>query len=51
MKDMFISPLDDDIVKGLYGDRNNIANTAALLKAARGASIFRILEEFNHKVS
>jgi predicted transposase/invertase (TIGR01784 family) len=30
---MFISPLDDDIVKGLYGDRKNIANTAALLKA------------------
>jgi predicted transposase/invertase (TIGR01784 family) len=34
MKEMFISPLDDDIVKGLYGDRKNIANTAALLKAA-----------------
>jgi predicted transposase/invertase (TIGR01784 family) len=30
----FISPLDDDIVKGLYGDRNNLANTAALLRGA-----------------
>jgi predicted transposase/invertase (TIGR01784 family) len=34
MKEIFISPLDDDIVKGLDGDRNNLANTAALLKAA-----------------
>jgi predicted transposase/invertase (TIGR01784 family) len=34
MSKPFISPLDDDIVKGLYGDRNNLANTAALLKGA-----------------
>jgi predicted transposase/invertase (TIGR01784 family) len=36
MTNKFISPLDDDIIKGLYGDRKNIANTAALLKGALG---------------
>jgi predicted transposase/invertase (TIGR01784 family) len=28
----FISPLDDDVFKGLYGDQKNIANTVELLK-------------------
>jgi predicted transposase/invertase (TIGR01784 family) len=32
MLDTFISPLDDDVFKGLYGDQKNIANTAELLK-------------------
>jgi predicted transposase/invertase (TIGR01784 family) len=36
MPNDFISPLDDDIIKGLYGDRKNIANTAALLKPVLG---------------
>jgi predicted transposase/invertase (TIGR01784 family) len=36
MQKDFISPLDDDIIKGLYGDRKNIANTAALLKPVLG---------------
>jgi predicted transposase/invertase (TIGR01784 family) len=36
MQNDFISPLDDDIVKGLYGDRKNIENTVGLLKPALG---------------
>ena len=36
MQNDFISPLDDDVVKGLYGDRKNIENTAGLLKPVLG---------------
>jgi predicted transposase/invertase (TIGR01784 family) len=32
MSNAFISPLDDDVFKGLYGDQKNIANTVELLK-------------------
>ena len=36
MSHTFISPLDDDVVKGLYGDRKNIGHTAALLAPVLG---------------
>jgi predicted transposase/invertase (TIGR01784 family) len=36
MSNTFISPLDDDVFKGLYGDQKNIANTAELLKPILG---------------
>jgi hypothetical protein len=36
MQNNFISPLDDDIVKGLYGDRKNMGNIAGLLKPVLG---------------
>jgi predicted transposase/invertase (TIGR01784 family) len=36
MSHTFISPLDDDIIKGLYGDRKNIAHTVGLLKPILG---------------
>jgi predicted transposase/invertase (TIGR01784 family) len=36
MANDFISPLDDDVIKGLYGDCKNIANAAALLKPVLG---------------
>jgi predicted transposase/invertase (TIGR01784 family) len=36
MQSDFISPLNDDVVKGLYGDRKNIENTLGLLKPALG---------------
>jgi predicted transposase/invertase (TIGR01784 family) len=36
MSNVFISPLDDDVFKGLYGDQKNIANTVELLKPILG---------------
>jgi predicted transposase/invertase (TIGR01784 family) len=36
MQNTFISPLDDDVFKALYGDRKNIAHTAELLKPVLG---------------
>lgn len=33
MQKYFISPLDDDLVKAIFGDQRNIENTAAFLKA------------------
>jgi predicted transposase/invertase (TIGR01784 family) len=36
MSNTFISPLDDDVFKALYGDRKNIAHTAELLKPILG---------------
>ncbi|MDR1249828.1 MAG: hypothetical protein LBK63_11050 [Treponema sp.] len=36
MSNNFISPLDDDVFKGLYGDQKNIANTVDLLKPILG---------------
>jgi hypothetical protein len=32
----FISPLDDDVIKGLCGDRKNIGHAAGLLKPILG---------------
>jgi predicted transposase/invertase (TIGR01784 family) len=36
MRNTFISPLDDDVFKALYGDRKNIVYTAELLKPVLG---------------
>jgi predicted transposase/invertase (TIGR01784 family) len=36
MSNTFISPLDDDVFKRLYGDRKNIAHTVELLKPVLG---------------
>jgi predicted transposase/invertase (TIGR01784 family) len=36
MNNGFISPLDDDVVKGVFGDQKNIGNTEGLLKPALG---------------
>jgi predicted transposase/invertase (TIGR01784 family) len=36
MQKDFISPLDDDVIKRLYGDQKNIGNTVGLLKPALG---------------
>jgi predicted transposase/invertase (TIGR01784 family) len=36
MSNTFISPLDDDVFKALYGDRKNIEHIAALLKPVLG---------------
>jgi hypothetical protein len=35
-ENMFISPLNDDIVKAVFGDQKNIHNTEALLKPIIG---------------
>jgi predicted transposase/invertase (TIGR01784 family) len=36
MNNDFVSPLDDDVVKGVFGDQKNIGNTEGLLKPALG---------------